>query len=261
MSDLDLTVALAKPWRGKKVIVQYCLALLDRVCGGKVSFVQVGANDGVLADPILPYVRDSAWTGVMIEPHPTYFKDLQALHGGRDRIRLENCAVSDQPGTLELHFLAEAERENYPDWARGCASMTEARMYDAIAGHRLDGTDCVISRDIDHVSVPARRLDDILDGRAEDTPDFILADVEGFEVSVLKSVDLTQLPLRAAMIECNKSDRKDENEIARLLAQAGLVTFRLRGDLLALHPTRFPMTVEDLLRFLDQPFVPPAEQP
>ncbi len=44
----------------------------------RVTFVQIGANDGVWNDPIEPYLRGEKWRGVLVEPVPYVFARLKA---------------------------------------------------------------------------------------------------------------------------------------------------------------------------------------
>ncbi|MGB0959505.1 MAG: FkbM family methyltransferase [Halocynthiibacter sp.] len=247
-----LNVTLARPWKSKNTLKAFALQVLNETCEGAVSFAQVGANDGVMADPIYPYLREFEWSGVMVEPHPAYFSDLSKLHAGRPNLQLVNCAVSDVAGEMELFYLSEAVREYYPDWARGCASLKRHRLIEVVEGKRQQGQQD-LDADIEKVGVPVRRLDDILEDHSISALDFLLIDVEGFEEQVLESVDLTSLNLRACMVECNGSDTKNEATIARILERAGLITFRFRDDLFGMHPERLNVPLSQVMKFMNQP--------
>ncbi|MEM8804212.1 MAG: FkbM family methyltransferase [Pseudomonadota bacterium] len=242
---------LARPWIAKKVLMQFALTAVDRATP-ITNFVQVGANDGVLDDPIFPFIDAGGWEGVMIEPHPTYFKDLSNTHADRHGIKLVNCAVSDTPGEMELFHVAETERNSFPAWARGCASLKKERLCEILEDARADGTGLDPSRDIASVFVKVRRLDDVLATLGLQSIDFLIVDVEGFELQVLDSVDLSTLNLRAAVVECNGSDAHHEADVAERFAAVGMTTFRLRDDLLAVHPERLSVPLSDMLTFLNQ---------
>lgn len=245
-------VNLARPWKAKRALLSFCLDAVDRACADGPRFVQVGANDGRLADPIRGYIETGRWHGLMIEPHPAYFADLAGLHGKRPCVALANCAVSDAEGEMELFHLSETRRDAYPPWARGCASLRRERLIEVLAGQCSDGEAADVGEDIDSVRVPVRRLDALLAEHGLDALDILVVDVEGFEINVLKSLDLSTLDLRACMVECNGSDAPREAEIAAMLRAAGLVTFRLRDDLFAVHPDRLAVPVVDLMAFLGQ---------
>lgn len=67
----DITpLKLAQPWIATKVILNFCLDAVNAGKAGSVRFVQVGANDGVMADPVRRFLEYERWSGVMIEPLP-----------------------------------------------------------------------------------------------------------------------------------------------------------------------------------------------
>ncbi len=243
-------VTLARPWAARSALRSFFLSAVDKSASETVHFVQVGANDGRLADPIRPFIDAGHWRGLMIEPHPVYFEDLEALHGGRENIRLVNCAVAEKPGTMLLHHLAEEERAHFPRWARGCASLKKERLEHVLSGRRLDNEKLDPQRDIKSVRVDVRRLDDILAQENLNSVDILVADVEGFELQVLNSVDIASLNLRAAMVECNGVDSDSEGALAHRLQDAGLITFRFGDDLCAIHPERCKIELAQVFCFL-----------
>src|SRR5262245_11123069 len=72
----------------------------SRSLGGKVTFLQVGANDGLRNDPIREFVVRDRWSGLLVEPLPDVFEMLQRnyrhVQGGR--LVFVNAAVSDADG-------------------------------------------------------------------------------------------------------------------------------------------------------------------
>ena len=246
-----LRVNLARPWQSKNILKAFALQSLNEACDGRVAFAQVGANDGVLHDPIYPFLRDYNWSGVLVEPHPAYFSDLSKLHAKRSDLKLVNCAVSDVVGKMELFYLSEAARDVYPNWARGCASLKRHRLIEVLEGRRQSGAQD-FDVDIAHVDVPVRRLDDVLQTHNIDKLDFLLIDVEGYEEHVLESVELASLNLRACMVECNGSDVKNETKISDILARAGIETFRFGADLFGFHPDRLNIPLNRVMKFLNQ---------
>ncbi len=160
---------------------------------------------------------------------------------------------------MTLYYLAEDQRDAYPAWARGCASLKANRLVEVLGGHRIDGNATDPHHDVAEVMVPVRTLGAILKDARIMTLDLLVVDVEGFELNVLDSVDLNSLDLRAALIECNGSDKANEGQVAARLSEAGLTTFRFRDDLFALDPERCPVAMTDLLAFLGQSPIAPTQ--
>src|SRR5438874_176614 len=72
---------------------------LESHFGGEreVTFIQVGAYDGVAGDPMRPLVlAHPKWQGALIEPMPAAFAQLKNNYAGAPhRVVFLNCAVSD----------------------------------------------------------------------------------------------------------------------------------------------------------------------
>lgn len=85
-----------------------------------LSFVQIGAYDGVLADPLRKYIDRFAWTGVMLEPQASAVDCLRALYANNPRIVIVNAAIDRAVGKRTLHTI---KGESVPEWARGLASF------------------------------------------------------------------------------------------------------------------------------------------
>ncbi|MGP8198178.1 MAG: FkbM family methyltransferase [Limisphaerales bacterium] len=73
----------------------------------QLTFVQVGANDGITVDPIRPFLRDT-WRGVLVEPNPSVFKMLQSNCSGFPLLELENVAITETDGDMDLFVPKES---------------------------------------------------------------------------------------------------------------------------------------------------------
>ncbi len=67
-----------------------------------VFFIQIGANDGITADPIQRIVKEKKWNGVLFEPGVDAFKDLLKNYQGYDGLIFVNSAVSNYDGKGKL---------------------------------------------------------------------------------------------------------------------------------------------------------------
>ncbi|MDR7420274.1 MAG: hypothetical protein QN178_15335, partial [Armatimonadota bacterium] len=71
--------------------------------GEPFFFVQVGASDGILDDPLRVLVLRYALPGLLIEPLPDIYSRLVRSYQGQPQLRFENVAVSTRPGSLTLY--------------------------------------------------------------------------------------------------------------------------------------------------------------
>jgi hypothetical protein len=94
---------------------------LARRRGRDVYFLQVGANDGLMDDPIHFLVRKYGWCGVLLEPDPQLFKRLEKNYSGVDGPILVNAALSPIDG--EATFYRIRMDEKMPNWCAGLGSF------------------------------------------------------------------------------------------------------------------------------------------
>ena len=68
--------------------------------------IQLGGNVGLNVgggDPVWEYVRPCHWSGVILEPQPNIFHQLETNYADvADRIQTLNMGISDQPGNFSL---------------------------------------------------------------------------------------------------------------------------------------------------------------
>jgi len=100
-----------------------CRLMFERSQG--LSFVQIGAFDGVSFDPIHKYIGPCGWTGVMIEPQPRGAASLRNLYSDNPGIRIVEAAIADAPGERTLYVI---EDTSLPDWLAGSASFDRRHL-------------------------------------------------------------------------------------------------------------------------------------
>jgi hypothetical protein len=72
---------------------------------GEFFFVQIGAYDGLKSDPILAFVRDRRWRGILVEPQPDVFEKLKRNYANIPNVIFENLAIAAWEGSLPLYKL------------------------------------------------------------------------------------------------------------------------------------------------------------
>ena len=68
-----------------------------------LTFVQVGANDGVCNDLLVSCLATSNPKGILIEPQAEPFRKLQERYGDRERLVVVRGAIDQQRGTRTLY--------------------------------------------------------------------------------------------------------------------------------------------------------------
>jgi FkbM family methyltransferase len=93
---------------------------------GQCFIVQVGANDGVRADPIRELIDRHRLPALLVEPLPDYFAALQRNYAGAPNIEFARCAIGSRDGDMTLYrFAPDAP---VPDFAHGLASFDRANL-------------------------------------------------------------------------------------------------------------------------------------
>jgi FkbM family methyltransferase len=159
-----------------------------------ISFIQIGAFDGLAGDPISDIVRTGArWRGVLVEPQPNVFARLQANYAGHhDRLAFAQCAVSDAESSRPFYFIREEEvrRRDLPGWAAEVASFD----IDHVRRHFPDIP-------IASLETPVRTVAGLAQDAGFAQVDLIVMDVEGHERTIIESVDWLGLGVRACLFE------------------------------------------------------------
>lgn len=179
LEKFDPFVNLAYSQDGEDMILR---RLLERQKTG--FYVDVGAHHPYRFSNTC-YFHRRGWRGINVDPNHDAIKAF-----GRDRPDDINVCVgvSDTPGNLSFHFFNESALNTFD----ADLAAERARM----AGYRLLATR----------SVPVRRLDDLL---TEYLPrdqeiDFLSIDVEGMDLSVLRSNDWNRFRPLLLLVEAHE---------------------------------------------------------
>ncbi|MEM7268467.1 MAG: FkbM family methyltransferase [Pseudomonadota bacterium] len=218
------------------IVLPMVLELLERTSGLEgPKYVQIGANDGVTADPIYPYARTGRWRGLLIEPAPLYYERLKQLYAANPKISTLNLGISDEPGEMELHYLAPQFEDKFPQWARGCASLQRETALASLTTIPIFEDHMVIS-----TRVRLERLDHVGAEHTVFDADLMLVDVEGHERKVFESFDFALFRPKVVYFESKHMPENDRQAIKRRLQKAGYELFQLPADILAVQSHWMP---------------------
>lgn len=159
-------------------------------------FIEVGAFDGRHLSNTLSF-EEQGWTGICVEPTPSYFELCQANRPGSICVQAACVGPGSEP-TIE--FLSEPL-----GLLSGITANTTPNMEGRYAARNLEFPGFT------KIVVPAKTLDQILDefDLSEQLIDVLSLDTEGNELEVLKG--LTSTP-RIVVCEANSARAKKELE-------------------------------------------------
>ena len=148
--------------------------------GMPFSFIQIGGNDGVSFDFLYDFVIERKSKGIIIEPVPTYYRDLFENYKNFDNIITINKAVHPIKKSEFIYKIKDNVLHKYPDWAKGIASFDRKHLGKAIVSLPDD--------DVEGVEVVCDTLMSLTWPQIQHI-DYLQIDTEGFDYEVLKQID------------------------------------------------------------------------
>ncbi len=163
----------------------------------RLKVLQIGGNDGRLADPLGPFLRADrpGVEAVILEPIPDYFAMLKRTYRRHPSVRPVQLAVHADQRSAPVYRLDPAHRARYPDWAQGLASFDRTHL----EGHGVD-TDAILVE-----QVPCRTVAEVLAEFDFEDVNVVVIDTEGYDPVILGMLDISTPTLEIVRFEHNFS--------------------------------------------------------
>ncbi|MEX2436575.1 MAG: FkbM family methyltransferase [Candidatus Paceibacterota bacterium] len=196
-----------------------------------IKFISIGANDGVVNDPLAPYIYKYKWEGIFIEPLPQYFKELKKNYGNNQNISLENIAINNKEGFKDICFIS-----------------SKAPFITKLLGKRLASFHKKVIEDhswyipkikqnIEKMSVPVKPLNYILEKYNYWDANIVIIDVEGHELKIIKTIDFKKFQPKIIYFEIKHLSKDDEIEAKEILKNEGYALSSLGRDCYGIKKT------------------------
>jgi FkbM family methyltransferase len=187
--------------RATKVMAE--LIRRSRTADGAVTFVNVGACDGLRFDDITPLIRRMTHVkALLVEPVPHNIQRLRRNFPDASKFAIEECAIAAEAGSITMTtFSPEAITSGQlPIEFVGASSTTQNNI---MGGRTSWGVTDPKFADYKpyllEITVPALPLQAVLDKHGLKRIDVIVIDAEGADWSILKQLDLERY--RPALIK------------------------------------------------------------
>ena len=172
---------------------------LEKYLPEKGIFIEAGAHNGIAESNTYYLEKIKGWKGVLVEPIEGNYK---ACCKNRANSQVFNCALVSPDYTetsvkLQYGGLMSFVKDIYTN-----EDSYKQRM-SAIQKYHTDSVE---------IEVEARTLTSLLDECSFNKVDFLSLDVEGYEIEVLRGLDLERYKPAFLLIECRDGESKDSLE-------------------------------------------------
>ena len=169
-----------------------------------LTYLEMGAMDGVKYSNTKFFEDHLAWSGILIEPHPNNFYALQHT---RPFNKNYNALISDKEEDVEFIYT-----DSYHS-SVSCVKETMPKDHDVNYFNKVDNK---------VIKMKPQRMDKIFKDAEIDHIDLFILDVEGHELNVLKTINFEEISIGVFMIE-NLENNSNDQECKKILEENGFV--------------------------------------
>lgn len=201
-----------------------------------LRLIQVGANDGVMADPVHDIVKQAKVASVLAEPVPHTFMRLAQTYESYPQVTCRQVAVVPLEGVRKVPFFFFAPKPglHWDDMYSGWAS-TKRKHLEKFRPFVPDFDQLISS-----ANVPAITLTQLFRETGWPVIDLLQVDVEGLDVALVASIPFEQWAPRLIRFEHIHSDRQELDSLLTRLHAIGYRTFSHGFDTLCVREAEMP---------------------
>jgi FkbM family methyltransferase len=187
-------------------------------------FLVIGAMDGISHDNLAPYIRKKRMSGIFIEPVKYMFNKLKINYQEFEGIRFENCAITESDGFSMIKRIDFDNISNYPSWSDGGSSLLPEKT----AMKNISG---LIEEQIETKTLKTlfSKYPDL------NKIDIIQIDCEGYDLTILKQIDLNKYRPYFISIEILSMSNIEIHETDSILRNNGYETINNGSEILAIN--------------------------
>lgn len=187
--------------------------ILHRSNGDDLNFIQIGAYDGIMHDPLRKYLEKFDWKGIMVEPQPVPYSKLQDLYSDRKEIILLNCVINNSPEQIPMYVIDDAAP--LPEWMKGSASFYKQHLL------KYKDEFPALEHYIKQVEVNGIGVEQLLDINHKQFIDLLLIDTEGYDGKILESFIFNKVKPAIIRFECKNLVKDELGKLLELLTGSG----------------------------------------
>jgi len=188
----------------------------------RIKFIQVGASDCGLNDPLKEYVLNGCAKGLVIEPIKQALFRAQEQYRNISGLYFANCAIDYKKGTRTIYKIKNVP--GLPEWAYQVCSFSR----DVLLKHEKEIPEVknlVVKED-----VRTETLTDLMEKSGFERPDLLLIDTEGFDADILKMFPFKNHCPALVIFEHKHLDNKQQKNSSKLLKSYSFQMWKTSTD-------------------------------
>jgi FkbM family methyltransferase len=204
-----------------------------------ITFLQIGANDGFIYDPLQKFIKRDNWKGVMLEPQPHVFSEfLQKIHAKRPEIIPVNAALSKEDGKTNLYTIAFSNER----WATGLSSFEKQVLLEKFQNGTIEKKAAKQGIKIPNeerkwikaLEINTIRPSSLIKKMGKAKIDLLAIDTEGFDFEILKMLPLEEMDPQVIIYEEEHFDKQTKQECKSYLEKLGYQYHQADRDVYAI---------------------------
>jgi len=200
--------------------------LLCRKGRSSLRLIQIGANDGVVADPLRPLIQKYHLQGLLVEPLPDIYQKLRENYASEPQLTFANVAIGPSDSEINIYrFSKEATKGN--DALHGLSTFDRKRIETHARNLGLSWSE------IETVSVPCLSMQELVNKYRYEQFDFLCIDAEGMDFTILRSAFDSNIKPAIVYMEVLDMRPQDRQCLLDLLSKEGYKINATISDLLA----------------------------
>lgn len=162
---------------------------------GQVRYIQIGANDGILNDPMFGFLKRNSEniSGYLLEPIPSVYNSLVSNYEKFQGIKFFNYAIHETNSSMQLYKVKQEYEKLLPNFTKGIASFDPE--------HWIKTRLVPDSSYIEAINVACISLSKFLEINDIKSVDLLIVDTEGYDFDILSSLLATSLRPRIIRFE------------------------------------------------------------
>lgn len=193
----------------------------------RFRFIQVGAHDGITADPLRSLIERYQLEGLLIEPLPDIYEKLKANYAFAPQLLFANVAVGASNGQIDLYRIETELTRGSP--VQGLSTFDKARI------ERHARSLGVSNSSIKALTVPCRSLAALVDEYGYKEFSLLCVDAEGMDFLIVKSALDSGIKPEIIYVEVLDMSAADKERLLDLMVREGYRINSTVSDLLAVR--------------------------